>query len=302
MKIGVIGLGRMGSGIALRLIEHGHEAIGFDLNATLAQVSQAAGIKVVATLEELPTLVNIFWLMIPQGAPVDAVIKTLLPHLKAGDIIIDGGNSNFHDSIRHAKLLAEKSIYFLDCGTSGGLLGREIGYCLMVGGDRQAYEKVKPALEIIAAPNALGHVGPSGAGHYVKMVHNGIEYALLEAYAEGFHLIREGSYKNDHLDLEEITRIWSHGSVIRSWILDLSHDVFKKDQTLDTISGEIQDNGTGAWTVDDAHEHKVPVPLIEMSLENRVWSRKTGGNYATKMVAMLRNKFGGHTVTKKDEK
>jgi 6-phosphogluconate dehydrogenase len=298
MKIGMVGLGKMGFGITQRLIDAGHEVVGFDLSHEHAHEAQKYGATIVKELGQMPEQVSIMWLMVPPGSAVDEVINQLLCHLKPNDIIIDGGNSNFHDSIRRANMLAERNIFFLDCGTSGGLLGREIGYCLMVGGDEATYTKVHEALAAIAAPGGLAYIGRSGTGHYVKMVHNGIEYALLEAYAEGFQLIKEGGFAHDELDLEKITRIWNESSVIRSWLLELSHNVFMTDQELKNISGEIAEGGTGCWTVEEAHKYKVPVPTIEKSLEVREWSRQTGGNYATKVIAMLREQFGGHAVKK----
>lgn len=298
MKLGIIGLGRMGDAIAQRVIEGGHEVVGFDPSAPAREHTQSLGAQVVATADQVAVHTQIIWLMVPAGPIVDNVIAQLKPALKPGAIIIDGGNSKFTDSMRRAKELAAHKIAFLDCGTSGGVHGREHGFSLMVGGDAAAYARVEPLLKVIAAPQSLGLVGPSGAGHYVKMVHNGIEYALLEAYAEGFQLIKQGSFKKDDLDLHQITSIWNHGSVIRSWLLQLSEDIFAKDQTFDSISGEIAQSGTGQWTVDEAHEHKIPVPCIEESLHVRAWSEKTGGNYATKIVALLRNAFGGHAVKK----
>ena len=294
MKLGVIGLGRMGASIAWRAVQAGHEVIGFDLVEQNKKEAAAFGVHIVSTFEQVATATSIIWIMVPAGDPVDHVIAQLRPHLTAGAIIIDGGNSHYPDSIRRAQELAVYTIHYLDCGTSGGLRGRVEGFSLMIGGSASAYEHIKPLCDAIAAPQGHALVGPSGAGHYVKMVHNGIEYALLQAYAEGFHLIKEGSFKKENLDLEQITQVWMHGSVIRSWLLELSHDVFKEDQKLDSISGAVGDNGTGRWTIEDAHKHHVPVPLIEKSMDIRVWSRQSGGSYATKVIAMIRNKFGGH--------
>lgn len=298
MKLGIIGLGRMGASIAWRALQAGHEVIGFDLDQNNIDDAQSFGVQIVSKVQEVAQATSIIWIMVPAGDPVDYVIKQLRPHVQSGAIIIDGGNSHYPDSIRRATELAADHIQFLDCGTSGGLRGRIEGFSLMIGGDKNAYEKIIPLCDALAAPHGHALVGPSGAGHYVKMVHNGIEYALLQSYAEGFQLIKEGTFKKDDLDLEQITNVWMHGSVIRSWILDLSHDVFKEDQKLDTISGVVGDNGTGKWTIDDAHKNNVPVALIEKSMDIRVWSRETGGNYATKVIAKIRNKFGGHTFGK----
>lgn len=294
MKLGLIGLGKMGAAIAERALKAGHELVAYDRNADAVAVVQKLGAQTVNSAQEVAQHARIVWLMVPAGEIVDAVLNDLKPSLQEGDIVIDGGNSHFPDSVRRAQELAQQKINFLDCGTSGGLLGREIGFCLMVGGDKVAYEKVTPILKSVAAPNGYEHVGPAGAGHYVKMAHNGIEYALLQAYAEGFHLLKNGEYKN--LDMEQIAGLWRNGAVIRSWLLDLAHNVFKKDQELKNISGEIAESGTGRWTVDEAHKQKIPVDLIERALAIRAESRKMGGSYATKVVALLRNQFGGHSV------
>jgi 6-phosphogluconate dehydrogenase len=298
MKLGIIGLGRMGGGIAERVLSARHQVVGFDLDETNRNLAHSFGVEVVSSIEDVAKQCRVIWLMVPPGKPVDQVIEKLLPHLQANDILIDGGNSNFHDSIRRSKEVAQNNVHYLDCGTSGGLNGKIQGYCLMIGGDKGAYDTIYDLLNAIAAPGGFGHMGPTGAGHYVKMVHNGIEYALLQGYAEGFQLLKEGSYKKDNLNLEEISRLWNHGSVIRSWLLDLAHNVFQKDQQLENISGEIAEGGTGKWTVEDAHKNNVPVPVIEKSLEVRAISRQTGGNYATKLIQMLRNQFGGHEVKK----
>ena len=300
MNIGLIGLGKMGHAIAHRLINGGHHVVGFDANPTAQEEAKKLGATTAHSIPELAQQVRIIWLMIPAGKLVDDVLKTLLPHLKPNDIIIDGGNSLFLDSIRRHELLRAKNINFLDCGTSGGLLGEKIGFSLMVGGDKEIFEKMNDIFRAIAAPDGFAYMGPSGAGHYVKMVHNGIEYALLQSYAEGFHLLREGHYKE--LDLEKITNVWNHGAVIRSWILDLAHNVFEHDQKLIDISGEIGENLTGRWTSDEAKKHNIPVDLIERALAIRALSRQTGGNYGTKVVALLRNQFGGHDVKKINSK
>lgn len=298
MKVGIIGLGRMGAGIAERIINADYTVFGFDLDAHNTAQAQKLGVNIVRTIPEIATNVDVIWLMVPPGKPVDDVLGLLMPALKSSCIIIDGGNSNFKDSIRRAQLVAQKNVAYLDCGTSGGLHGRQAGYCLMVGGDKKAYDTVAPLLSLIAAPHGMAHVGPSGAGHYVKMVHNGIEYALLQGYAEGFQLLKEGTFKDVPLNLEKISDLWNHGSIIRSFLLELAHNVYKEDQEFKNVSGEIAEGGTGKWTVQEAHEHTIPVPLIEESLAVRARSREAGGNYATKLVALLRNQFGGHAVKK----
>ena len=294
MKMGIIGLGRMGNAIAFRAIEGGHEVIGYDDYLEARKKAEEIGATVVDNLAAMAEDVRIFWLMVPADA-VEMVIKTLRPHIKAGDIIVDGGNSKYTDSIRRAYELAEENIFFLDCGTSGGIQGRGQGFCLMVGGDKTIYTKIHSLLVAIAVSGGLAHVGPSGAGHYTKMIHNGIEYALLQAYAEGFHLLKDGGFT---LNLEEISRLWNNGAIIRSWILELAHDIFRQDQELRNISGEIAESGMGRWTVEEAMKNNIPARVIEESLLVRAWSRETGGNYATKIVALLRHEFGGHPVKK----
>jgi len=296
MTFGIIGLGKMGSAIAQRVFSAGYAVIGYDPNEQTRATVHAEGITIVDTAAQVVRDARVIWLMVPAGAVVDAVIAELTPHLREGDILIDGGNSLFTDSARRASELAAKNIIFLDCGTSGGVHGREYGFSLMVGGNKAAYEKIYDVLKAIAAPDGVGHVGPSGAGHYVKMVHNGIEYGLLQAYGEGLELLREGSFKDTNLDLPEITRIWNHGAVIRSFILELTHDIVTRDPALRDVSGEVGELGTGRWAADDANTHNVPMPVLDAALHAREQSRLTGGTYATKIVAMLRNAFGGHVV------
>jgi 6-phosphogluconate dehydrogenase len=297
MKIAVIGLGRMGMAIAHRLVQHKHTVVGYDPNPTMQTQAKAEGVHPFDSLTAIAQAADIFWLMVPAGQPVDDVLTALAPHLTPNAIVIDGGNSFFKDSVRRHQLLATKNIQYLDCGTSGGLHGKEIGFSLMVGGNREAFEAVKPILHAIATTEGCLYVGPSGSGHFVKMVHNGIEYGLLQAYAEGFHLIKDGPYKD--IDLAEVAHVWNHGAIIRSWICELAETSLKKDQDLTDVQGSIGENKTGRWTVDTAQECNVPLPIIQKALDVRAWSRETGGNYATKLVAVLRNAFGGHAVGKK---
>lgn len=298
MKFGLIGLGKMGEALAYRALQAGHEVFGFDLNADNCAIAAQSGVHIVANIQDFADRdIHIFWLLVPQGIIVDKVIAQLQPILHPGDIIIDGGNSKFTDSMRRAQELVLRDISFIDCGTSGGVNGRKDGFCLMVGGDKKAYDQIEPLLQSVATQGGCAYVGPSGTGHYVKMVHNGIEYGILQAYAEGFHLLKNGEFEATKLDLEKIASLWNHGSVIRSWILELVEDVMKDDQDLDNISGNIASTGMGQWTVDAAHASDIPVNVIEESLKVRQLSEKTGGNYATKVVAMLRNKFGGHAVS-----
>jgi len=300
MKIGLIGLGRMGHAIAKRLLNAHVEVIGYDRDEHARKALQAVGGTAVDSVQTVAAAVDKIWLMVPAGAIVDAVIDELIPVLPKESVIIDGGNSYFRDSIKRAERLQQHAIGFLDCGTSGGLHGESLGFSLMIGGDEQTYAHIKPFFNIIAAPQGYALVGPVGAGHYVKMVHNGIEYALLQAYAEGFHLLKDGYYKN--LDLAQITEVWSHGSIVRSWIVELAHTIFTRDQEFNNVSGEIGGGQTGRWALKEAMQAGIAVPLLEKALDVRSQSYTTGGDYATKLVALLRHEFGGHEVTLKEKK
>lgn len=298
MNVAIVGLGKMGEAIAYRALQANCTVFGFDISADSCAAAEKEGVQIVSSMADFADKdIHIFWLMVPQGELVDKVIAQLRPLLSAGDIIIDGGNSKFSDSMSRAQDLAGDDIYFIDCGTSGGIHGRENGFCLMVGGNKKAYDSIESLLKSVAIPGGCAYVGPSGAGHYVKMVHNGIEYGLLQAYAEGFDLLKNGQFKDNQLDLEQIAKLWNHGSVIRSWILELVQEIMEEDQDLADIKGNIASTGMGKWTVEQAHQAGLSLPVIEESLEVREWSKKTGGNYTTKIVAMLRNKFGGHSVT-----
>lgn len=301
MNMGLIGLGRMGNALGFRVVEAGHTVVGFDPNKEACKEAQEVGIGLARSIKEIAEQTRIIWLMVPISA-VDDVLRTLVPHLKAGDIVIDGGNSFYKDSMRRAKDLHAQGITFLDCGTSGGVVGRSYGFCLMVGGDEDAFVKIHPLFAAMARPGGIGYIGPSGTGHYIKMIHNGIEYGLLQAYAEGFQIIKEGTFKELAIDLEEVSRIWNVSSIIRSFLLDLTHKIFEENQEFHAVVGEIEEGGTGKWTVAEAEEHHIPVPIIKQALETRAWSRESGGNYATKLIALLRHKFGGHPVRLKKEK
>lgn len=297
MNIGLLGLGHMGAIIAQRLLKAGLRVIAFDPNITARQQATTLGVEVVERPELVAQKTRIVWLMVPAGQLIDTLLEQLLPYLTKEHLIIDGGNSHFTDSVRRAQTLATLNIPFLDCGTSGGLHAQQYGFCLMVGGDHAAFLFAQPLFAALAAPNGYAYIGPSGAGHYVKMIHNGIEYALLQAYAEGFTLLKQGT-AYPHLDLAALARVWNHGSIIRSWILELLGAVLRQDQELHQVSGAVQENGTGSWTVQEAHKQHIPVPLLEQAVQIRVWSRQTGGNYTTKLVALLRHQFGGHPVQK----
>jgi 6-phosphogluconate dehydrogenase len=298
MKLGVIGLGRMGSAIAHRAINAGYCVLGFDPNLTAQKDSQKIGVQIYDDLVMFGKEADVIWLMLPAGKIVDQTILQMT--LPRGKIVVDGGNSHFTDSMRRAKKLALAGVHFIDCGVSGGIHGLKDGFCLMVGGNYQIYQQLEPLFKVIATKNGYAYIGTSGTGHYIKMIHNGIEYGLLEAYAEGFALLREGTFKD--LDLEKISGLWLHGAVIRSWLLELTHGVLKEDQSLASIDGKVEEGGTGAWTVENAHKNKIHVPVIEKALEVRKWSRETGGNFATKLIQMVRHAFGGHKIEIKREK
>lgn len=296
MKLGIVGLGRMGMAITERVLKAGHDVVAFDRNEKLRKEAETLGARTVTTADQLTDHVRVTWLMIPAGSPIDQVIETMLPDMRKGDTLIDGGNSNFHDTIRRYHALQQHGMHFIDCGTSGGLAGREVGFSLMIGGQEEKYNELEPLFKAIAHVDGYGYMGPTGAGHYVKMVHNGIEYALMQAYGEGFDLLKNGQYKE--LDMANICRVWNNGGVIRSYLLELAQNVFDEDQQLDTISGEVAESGMGLWTVEEARKQNIPVKLIEDALDIRKQSRETGGNYGTKVVAMLRGQFGGHAVKK----
>jgi len=302
MNVGLIGLGKMGNAIAQRLVQAGHTVIGYDKDRDAQEHAVGVGVECVDHLQKMAAQTQTYWLMLPAGETIDAVIKELMPFLKVGDVVVDGSNSKWTDSIRRAEMLSAFDIKFLDCGTSGGLQGRANGFCLMVGGSGDTYTKVHELFAAIATPGGVSHLGPSGAGHYAKMVHNAIEYAIMEAYGEGFQLLKESNYgKECPFDLEEVSRLWTNGSIIRSWILDLSHTVLQHDQKLENISGELDETGMGRWAYENARDSHVVLPLIEKVLQVREQSRKDGGTYATKLGAMLRHLFGGHPVKKIDE-
>lgn len=299
MKIGLIGLGKMGIIIADRLLSAGHTVVGYDTNSLALENAVQHGVKQASSLDDLAHDCHVIWLMIPAGEAIDVIISTLFNEAKKGTVLVDGGNSYYRDSMRRAQLLEKKGIFYLDCGTSGGLQAREYGFSLTVGGEQAAYVKLTPIFEALAAPNGFCHVGPSGAGHYVKMVHNGIEYGLLQAYAEGFQLLEEGAFKG--LDLQEIARVWNNGAIVRSWILALMEDIFARDQDFDTVSGKVGESGTVRWMVEDAKAHKIALEVIQTALNVRLQSHVSGGNYSTKLIALTRHSFGGHVVEKNNE-
>ena len=287
MKLGMIGLGRMGSGMTERLRDGGHEVMTYD-----PRVASTAG-----SLQELMSQLEpprVLWMMVPSGEITEQTFEQALELVSAGDILIDGGNSNFRDSIRHHTTAAEKGVHFVDVGVSGGVWGLEVGFCLMAGGDDEPVSYVDSILETLAPPDGYAHVGGPGAGHFVKMIHNGIEYGLMQAYAEGFEVMR-ASPEYD-LDLHEIAGIWRYGSVVRSWLLELLHAAFEKEGShLEKIRGYVEDSGEGRWTIAEAIAEDVPVPVISAALYARFASRQEE-SFSAKVNAALRNQFGGHAV------
>ncbi|MDP2481106.1 MAG: decarboxylating 6-phosphogluconate dehydrogenase [Candidatus Palauibacterales bacterium] len=298
MKMGLIGLGRMGGNMVRRLVQDGHDVVGYDLAADNVKQAEEAGAEGADSLEALVEALEtprVVWVMVPHGEPTRSTIEKLLPHLETEDILIDGGNSHYTDSIAHAKVCAERGIHFLDIGVSGGVWGLKIGYCMMIGGPHEAFERVEPILSTLAPEDGYAHVGPSGAGHFVKMVHNAIEYAMLQAIGEGFGCLDASDWD---LDLKQIASVWRHGSVIRCWLLELLEDAFEEEgNDLGDIAPYVDDSGTGRWTVDYALEKAVPVPAIATALFERFDSR-TEERFAYRTIAALRNQFGGHAVRK----
>jgi 6-phosphogluconate dehydrogenase len=296
MRLALIGLGKMGYNMTLRLHEGGHEVVAVDRNADLArELATKGAIFGESAADAIAKLSGprVVWVMVPSQV-TDAVIQDVASRLSKGDIVIDGGNSNWKDSRARAEKLAEKGILFCDAGTSGGVWGLKNGYCLMVGGAPEAVKICEPIFKTLAPADGYAHVGPAGAGHYVKMVHNGIEYGLMQAYAEGFEIMKTAPFK---LDLHNIAAIWGHGSVVRSWLLELLESALKDDSDLHAIKGWVEDSGEGRWTVQAAMDQDVPAPIITLSLQTRFRSRQVE-SYGAKVLAALRNQFGGHAVKK----
>jgi 6-phosphogluconate dehydrogenase len=300
MQLGLIGLGKMGGNMAERLRLAGHQVIGFDFDAGAVKRLSDSGNVGVTSLGDLAqkfTGRKAIWIMVPQGKPVDDTIEKLEPLLNPGDILIDGGNSNYKDSIRHHKEVTAKGFQFVDVGTSGGVWGLKEGYSMMVGGDEEPVNYLKPIFEALApaADKGWGHVGPAGAGHFVKMVHNGIEYGLMQSYAEGFTIMAKK--EELHLDLPQISQIWRFGSVVRSWLLDLTADALAKNPSLEGLEAYVADSGEGRWTVFEAIDLNVSAPVITESLIRRIRSREEN-NFTDRMLSIMRNAFGGHAVKK----
>jgi len=300
MQLGLIGLGKMGGNMAERLRLAGHQVVGFDFSAEAVKRLTDSGNVGASSLEEMAKNLRgrkAIWIMVPQGKPVDETIAKLEPLLNPGDILIDGGNSNYKDSMRHYKEVTAKGFQFVDVGTSGGVWGLKEGYSMMIGGDKEAVDYLRPIFEALApgTDKGWGHVGPAGAGHFVKMVHNGIEYGMMQAYAEGFTIMAKKAEL--HLDLAQISEIWRYGSVVRSWLLDLTAEALQKNPTLDGLEAYVADSGEGRWTVFEAIDLNVSAPVITESLIRRIRSREEN-NFTDRMLAIMRNAFGGHAVKK----
>jgi 6-phosphogluconate dehydrogenase len=297
MKLGLVGLGKMGAYMTERLLNDKHEVVVFDLSSDAVKNSEQKGAVGSKSIEELVSKLEkprIVWIMVPSGKPVDETINKLTKVLEKDDVIIDGGNSHYKDSVARGAALAKKGINFLDAGISGGIWGLKVGYCTMVGGDEKIFKHCEPIFKTLAPPNGYKYIGRSGAGHFVKMVHNGIEYGLMEAYAEGFEIMHASDY---NVDLAGVADLWGQGSVVRSWLLELLSDALKPDKDLSSIKDYVEDSGEGRWTVDEAIDKNIPATVITQSLLVRFRSRQEE-SYGAKILAALRNEFGGHAVKK----
>jgi 6-phosphogluconate dehydrogenase len=295
MRIGFIGLGRMGANMVRRLLRDRHDIVAYNRTAEKTKEIAGEGAEGAFSIEELVSKLEkprAVWIMVPAGDATEAQIEELLEHLEPGDTIIDGGNTNFHDDVRRHPVLKKRGIDYIDAGVSGGIWGLANGFCLMVGGEPEPVRRLEPVFLSLAPADGYLHVGGPGAGHYVKMVHNGIEYGLMQAYAEGFEIMHASDYE---LDLGGISKLWNHGSVVRSWLLELAERAFAGDQDLNHLKGWVADSGEGRWTVQEAIDHDVPAPVITLSLLTRFRSRQDD-SYGAKVLAALRNEFGGHAV------
>jgi 6-phosphogluconate dehydrogenase len=295
MELAILGLGRMGGNMVRRLLQDGHRVIAYNRSEGPVKEAEAEGAIPAYTLEEVVkqlTPPRVIWMMIPAGEPVARMIEALGPLLQPGDILIDGGNSNWKDSVERAGFVKQHGIHYLDVGTSGGIWGLQVGYCMMIGGEREAFEVAEPAFKTLAPPDGYRLVGPSGAGHFVKMIHNGIEYGMMQAYAEGFEILKASRYD---FDLAELANLWNQGSVIRSWLLELAERAFTADPELSQIRGYVADSGEGRWTVFQAIDTDVPAPVLTLALMTRFRSRQDD-SFTAKVLAALRREFGGHAV------
>lgn len=298
MELGFIGLGKMGMNMVTRLQQGKHRVVAYDRTADLIKQAEGVGCAGAASLEDMVSKLKaprIVWVMVPSGPPTEETIAKVASLLSAGDIIIDGGNTNFHDDVRRAAELKAKNIQYVDAGTSGGVWGLQLGYCLMVGGEKATVDHLAPIFKTLAPENGWAYMGLHGAGHYVKMVHNGIEYSMMQGYAEGFELMSKSEYK---LDLARIADLWMQGSVVRSWLLELTAGALKEDPKLEGLRGYVQDSGEGRWTILDAIDKDVPVPTLTAALFTRFRSRQEE-SFAEKLLAAMRKAFGGHAVKKR---
>ncbi len=296
MQLAMIGLGRMGGNMVRRLAQGGHEVVVYDQSADAVKATAAIGAKAAKDIADVARQLSprrVVWVMVPAGDPVESTLEQLMPHLTRGDIVIEGGNSNFRDSLRRAETLKVRGIEFMDAGTSGGIWGLELGYCLMIGASESAFRHCEPIFKTLAPPDGYAHVGPPGAGHYVKMIHNGIEYGMLQAYAEGYEILHAS--RDFKVNLGKIAKLWNHGSVVRSWLNELAERAFARDDQLAAIRGYVEDSGEGRWTVEEAIRLDVPAPVITASLFARLRSRQEE-SFGAKVIAALRKEFGGHSV------
>ena len=300
MQIGLVGLGKMGSPLALNLHDKGFEVVAFDVSENSRENVQKEGVDVANNLSEMVlklTTPRVIWLMIPSGEIIDKVIEELTPLLSPNDVLIEGGNSFYKDSVRRYNSLKEKGIHFLDCGTSGGVTGARNGVCAMIGGDKAIFERCEPVFKSISVPNGYLHTGEAGSGHFVKMVHNGIEYGMMQSIAEGFEVFEKSNFR---LDFEAIATLFNQGSVIRGWLMELTANAFQKDPNLEAIKGVMHSSGEGKWTLETALDLGVPTPVMAMSLMMRYRSLQED-TFSGKVVAALRNEFGGHAVVKNND-
>ncbi len=302
MELGMIGLGRMGANMTERLLKGNHRIVAYDRSPEAVDGVVSKGAVAADSVESLVAKLEApraVWIMVPAGDPVDQTIQTLVPLMAAGDVVLDGGNSNYKDTVRRAATLEQNDIHFVDVGTSGGIWGLEEGYSLMVGGTDQVVDRLRPIFETLAPGHDMGwgHVGPSGAGHFVKMVHNGIEYGMMQAFAEGFSLMKHKTEFN--LDLHQVAQIWRYGSVVRSWLLDLTARALHEDQALERVAPYVQDSGEGRWTLFESIDLDVPAPVTALALIQRLRSRDDE-SYADRLLAAMRNQFGGHSIKRED--
>jgi 6-phosphogluconate dehydrogenase len=303
MQLGFVGLGKMGGNMVHRIHrDSDHAVVAFDFDHDAVETARSYGADGAETLEDLVSKLEaprLVWVMVPSGDPTESTVRQLGELLEPGDTVVDGGNTNWHDDIRRASMLDEKGIHYIDVGTSGGIWGLEVGYCMMVGGHEESVKRLAPILDVLAPPDGWHHFGDAGAGHFVKMVHNGIEYGIMQAYAEGFELMHKSKFP---IELQQVAHVWNQGSVIRSWLCELAEKAFEEEgNDLENLVGHVADSGEGRWTIQDGIDHDVPMPVITASLYARFYSRGEG-DFTARVLAALRNQFGGHTVERAAQK